>query len=113
VQSIVVLMFCRALVFAEKNFARKVPDMLPGTQEWTLLALISRELKAYMTALENAKLRDGIRHILSISRHGNQYMQLLQPWVLLKGSDADRYVLTSCAQSLSHSEVLLMLIGDV
>lgn len=66
--------------------------MLPGTQEWTLLALVTRELKAYMTAVENAKLRDGIRHILNISRHGNQYMQLLQPWVLLKGSDADRYV---------------------
>jgi len=66
--------------------------MLPGTQEWTLLALITRELKSYMTAVENAKLRDGIRHILNISRHGNQYMQLLQPWVLLKGSDADRYV---------------------
>jgi methionyl-tRNA synthetase len=80
----------RALVFADKNFARKVPDMLPGTQEWTLLALITRELKSYMTAVENAKLRDGIRHILNISRHGNQYMQLLQPWVLLKGSDADR-----------------------
>ncbi|GFG40008.1 hypothetical protein Cfor_12981 [Coptotermes formosanus] len=80
----------RALVFAEKNFERKVPDMLPGTQEWTLLALITGELKAYMTALENAKLRDGIRHILNISRHGNQYMQLLQPWVLLKGSDADK-----------------------
>lgn len=80
----------RALVFAEKNFSRQVPDMLPGVQEWTLLALITRELKAYMVALENAKLRDGIRHILNISRHGNQYLQLLQPWVLLKGSDEDR-----------------------
>jgi methionyl-tRNA synthetase len=83
-------LLCRALVFAEKNFSRQVPDMLPGVQEWTLLALITRELKAYMVALENAKLRDGIRHILNISRHGNQYMQLLQPWVLLKGNDEDR-----------------------
>jgi methionyl-tRNA synthetase len=64
--------------------------MLPGAQEWTLLALITRELKAYMVALENAKLRDGIRHILNISRHGNQYMQLLQPWALLKGSEEER-----------------------
>lgn len=85
-------MFCRALVFADKSFAGKVPDMLPGTQEWKLLALITHELKSYMTAVENSKLRDGIRHILNISRHGNQYMQFHQPWALLKGSDADRYV---------------------
>lgn len=82
--------FCRALVFVEKNFSCQVPKMSPGTQEWTLLAFITCEVKAYMVALENAKLRDGIRHILNISRHGNQYMQLLQPWVLIKGSDADR-----------------------
>lgn len=82
--------FHRSLVFAEKNFSRQIPDMLPGVQEWTLLALITRELKAYMGALENAKLKDGIRHILNISRHGNQYMQLLQPWVLLKGNDEER-----------------------
>jgi methionyl-tRNA synthetase len=80
--------------------------MLPGTQEWTLLALITGELKAYMTALENAKLRDGIRHILNISRHGNQYMQLLQPWVLLKGSDADKYVFTLYTLSLRHTEIV-------
>lgn len=35
-------------------------------------------------------MRDGIRHILSISRHGNQYMQAQQPWVLLKGTDEDK-----------------------
>jgi methionyl-tRNA synthetase len=87
---LLISLFCRALVFAEKNFGCQIPEMLPGTQEWTLLALITRELKAYMAALENAKLRDGIRHILNISRHGNQYMQLMQPWMLLKGSDADR-----------------------
>ncbi|XP_069704036.1 methionine--tRNA ligase, cytoplasmic isoform X2 [Periplaneta americana] len=80
----------RALVFAEKNFGGQVPEMVPETQEWTLLALITRELKAYIAALESAKLRDGIRHILNISRHGNQYMQSQQPWVLLKGNDAER-----------------------
>jgi methionyl-tRNA synthetase len=83
-------MLHRALVFAEKNFSCQVPNMLPGVQEWTLLALITREIKAYMVAVENAKLRDGIRHILNISRHGNQYLQLLQPWALLKGNDEER-----------------------
>ena len=77
-------------MFAEKNFAGQVPDMSPEKTEWTLLASITRELKAYITALEGSKLRDGIRHILNISRLGNQYMQMLQPWVLLKGSNVER-----------------------
>lgn len=51
-----------------------------------VLALCTREYKGYVAALQRGKLRDGIRHILTISRHGNQYMQNNQPWVLCKGS---------------------------
>ncbi|XP_018575973.1 methionine--tRNA ligase, cytoplasmic [Anoplophora glabripennis] len=80
----------RALVFAKNNFNRTVPEIKPTEEDYTLLALCTRELKGYVAALEKAKLRDGIRHILSISRHGNQYMQANQPWVLLKGSDDEK-----------------------
>lgn len=52
-----------------------------------LLALVNREIKGYVTSMDKARLRDGIRHILAISRHGNQYMQSQQPWVLFKGTD--------------------------
>lgn len=38
------------------------------------------------------RLREGLRNILSISSLGNQYMQANKPWVLVKGSDADRWV---------------------
>ncbi|TMW41669.1 hypothetical protein DOY81_013250 [Sarcophaga bullata] len=54
------------------------------------LALINRELRGYINSLEKARLRDGIRHLLSISRHGNVYMQSQQPWVLLKGNDEQK-----------------------
>jgi hypothetical protein len=51
-----------------------------------------------------ANYKNGIRHILAISRHGNQYMQAKisqrifldilmqanQPWVLLKGSPEEK-----------------------
>ncbi|KAJ8942642.1 hypothetical protein NQ318_013355 [Aromia moschata] len=80
----------RALVFAKNNFDKTVPKMVLTKVDYTLLALCTRELKGYVAALEKAKLRDGIRHILSISRHGNQYMQANQPWVLLKGSEDDK-----------------------
>ncbi|XP_067629945.1 methionine--tRNA ligase, cytoplasmic [Eurosta solidaginis] len=77
----------RALVFCEKNFNSVIPVMTLTKDEHSLLALINREVRGYINSLEKAKLRDGIRHMLSISRHGNGYMQAQQPWVLLKGTD--------------------------
>lgn len=80
----------RALVFCEKNFKSTISAIHLTDDELILLALINRELKGYVSSMEKAKLRDGIRHTMSISRHGNQYLQSQQPWVLLKGSDADK-----------------------
>lgn len=61
--------------------------MEPEEDDLTLLALAQRELTSYLNALEQAKLRDGIKYVLAISKHGNQYMQLQQPWVKVKSSD--------------------------
>ncbi|XP_068147397.1 methionine--tRNA ligase, cytoplasmic [Drosophila tropicalis] len=80
----------RALVFCEKNFNSVVPEVVLTQDELILLALINRELRGYINSLEKAKLRDGIRHLLAISRHGNGYMQTQQPWVLLKGDETQK-----------------------
>lgn len=83
----------RALMFAKNNFNCTVPQMNPTKEDFQFLVLCTREYKNYIASLEKAKLRDGIRYTLTISRHGNQYMQSTQPWVLLKGSPNDKYVL--------------------
>ncbi|KAH8261566.1 hypothetical protein KR044_011192 [Drosophila immigrans] len=80
----------RALVFCEKNFNSTVPQIVLAQDELVLLSLINRELRGYINSLEKAKLRDGIRHLLAISRHGNGYMQTQQPWVLLKGTEEQK-----------------------
>ncbi|KAB0804650.1 hypothetical protein PPYR_01620 [Photinus pyralis] len=80
----------RAQVFAEKFFNGVVPDMNLNDEDYTLLALCTREVKEYVKAVEKCKLRDGIRHILTISRHGNQYMQVSEPWVQVKGTDEQK-----------------------
>ncbi|XP_043277078.1 methionine--tRNA ligase, cytoplasmic [Venturia canescens] len=82
----------RALMFAEKNFGSVVPAMTPREEDLTLLALVQRELTLYIATLEQAKLRDGLRYMLAISKHGNQYMQSQQPWVKVKGSDEDKKI---------------------
>lgn len=80
----------RALVFCEKNFNSTISAIQLSDAEINILALINREIKGYVTCMEKAKLRDGIRHTMSVSRHGNQYLQSQQPWVLLKGSEEEK-----------------------
>lgn len=80
----------RALVFCEKNFNATVPEIDLLEDDLILLALINRELKGYIQSMQKSKFRDGLRHTLTISRHGNQYMQSQQPWVLLKGDEKEK-----------------------
>lgn len=80
----------RALSFLEKFFDGIIPEIQLEENELHLLALVTRDLKEYTSMLDKAKLRDGLRLILSISRHGNQYMQFQKPWVLIKGSKEEK-----------------------
>lgn len=80
----------RALSFVKAHFDSAIPEMSLGETEEELLSQINKEVAEYCALMETAKLRDGIRCILSISRLGNQYMQATQPWVLCKGSAEEK-----------------------
>ncbi|XP_077292079.1 methionyl-tRNA synthetase 1 [Arctopsyche grandis] len=77
----------RAIVFCFNSFNAMIPTIQLEAQDMNLLALINREIKSYVESMEVAKQRDALKHILNISRLGNQLMQSQQPWVLLKGTD--------------------------
>ncbi|CAO1443103.1 unnamed protein product [Diamesa hyperborea] len=80
--------FCnRALVFCEKNFNSTIALITLNADDLNLVALVNRELKGYINSMEKSRFREAIRHLLSVSRHGNLYMQTEQPWVQLKGTD--------------------------
>lgn len=80
----------RALVFCEKNFNSVISEIHLSDIDLQLLASTNSELSGYILSMENAKLRDGIKYLLAISRHGNGYMQSQQPWVLLKGNQEQK-----------------------
>lgn len=80
----------RALMFVEKNYGNIIPPINITEEEKKLLALVQVELKSFINALDKARLRDGIKYILNISRHGNFYFQSNKPWELIKGSDDDK-----------------------
>uniref|UniRef100_A0A673G4X4 Methionine--tRNA ligase, cytoplasmic n=1 Tax=Sinocyclocheilus rhinocerous TaxID=307959 RepID=A0A673G4X4_9TELE len=80
----------RAGMFVSKFFDGCVPEMLLNEDDKRLIAQVRWELKQYIQLLDKVRIRDALKCILNISRHGNQYMQLNEPWKKIKGGDGDR-----------------------
>uniref|UniRef100_A0A3Q2HZ28 Methionine--tRNA ligase, cytoplasmic n=2 Tax=Equus TaxID=9789 RepID=A0A3Q2HZ28_HORSE len=80
----------RAGMFVSKFFGGYVPEMVLTSDDQRLLAHVTLELQHYHQLLEKVRIRDALRSILTISRHGNQYIQVNEPWKRIKGSEADR-----------------------
>lgn len=54
-----------------------------------VLVNVNEELSGYISCLERLKIRDGLKHVLAISRIGNGHIQAMQPWKLVKGTPED------------------------
>ncbi|KAM6308163.1 methionine--tRNA ligase, cytoplasmic isoform 2-T2 [Podargus strigoides] len=80
----------RAGMFVCKFFGGTVPNMVLTPDDKRLLARVTLELRQYHQLLEKVRIRDALRCILSISRHGNQYIQVNEPWKRIKGDEQDR-----------------------
>ncbi|XP_075966818.1 methionine--tRNA ligase, cytoplasmic isoform X1 [Anarhichas minor] len=80
----------RAGMFVTKFFEGSVPVMELQQEEKKLLALVGWELQQYIQLMDKVKIRDALRHILNVSRHGNQYIQVNEPWKKIKGGDTER-----------------------
>lgn len=80
----------RAGMFVTKFFEGCVPQMELLQEDKKLLAVVGWELQQYIQLMDKVKIRDALKHILNISRHGNQYIQVNEPWKRIKGGDADR-----------------------
>uniref|UniRef100_A0A673GYV8 Methionine--tRNA ligase, cytoplasmic n=1 Tax=Sinocyclocheilus rhinocerous TaxID=307959 RepID=A0A673GYV8_9TELE len=80
----------RAGMFVSKFFDGCVPEMLLNEDDKRLIAEVHWELKQYIQLLDKVRIRDALKCILNISRHGNQYIQVNEPWKKIKGGDGDR-----------------------
>ncbi|TPP64795.1 Methionyl tRNA synthetase cytoplasmic [Fasciola gigantica] len=75
----------RALAFVARFYNSVVPDtniLEPGDTEF--LAQVNHLIGLYVDNLEACRLREALRQILAISRLGNGYFQVNQPWVAYK-----------------------------
>uniref|UniRef100_A0A7N8Y2T4 Methionine--tRNA ligase, cytoplasmic n=1 Tax=Mastacembelus armatus TaxID=205130 RepID=A0A7N8Y2T4_9TELE len=80
----------RAGMFVTKFFEGCVPVMELQQEDKKLLAVVGWELQQYIQLMDRVKIRDALKHILNISRHGNQYIQVNEPWKKIKGEDTER-----------------------
>uniref|UniRef100_A0A7N6BY45 Methionine--tRNA ligase, cytoplasmic n=1 Tax=Anabas testudineus TaxID=64144 RepID=A0A7N6BY45_ANATE len=80
----------RAGMFVTRFFEGCVPVMDLQQEDKRLLALVGWELQQYIKLMDKVKIRDALKHILNISRHGNQYIQVNEPWKKIKGGDIER-----------------------
>ncbi|XP_061582704.1 methionine--tRNA ligase, cytoplasmic isoform X2 [Cololabis saira] len=80
----------RAGMFVTKFFEGRVPVMELQQEDKKFLAVVGWELQQYIQLMDKVKIRDALKHILNISRHGNQYIQVNEPWKKIKGGDSER-----------------------
>ncbi|GMT24200.1 hypothetical protein PFISCL1PPCAC_15497, partial [Pristionchus fissidentatus] len=80
----------RALSFCAANFGGVIPDMELTDEDVNFLLDLQIELKNWEDLLEAVKLKDAVRSVLSLSRRANQYMQVQQPWVSIKGDNKQK-----------------------
>ncbi|XP_048878717.1 methionine--tRNA ligase, cytoplasmic isoform X1 [Brienomyrus brachyistius] len=80
----------RAGMFVTKFFNGCVPEMVLQQEDRRLLAQVGWELRQYIQLLDRVRIRDALKCILNISRHGNQYIQMNEPWKKIKGESQDR-----------------------
>ena len=76
----------RATKFTKDNFNSTIPEMNLNNDDWEMVARVNQELSNYISLLEDAREREAITSVFSISRLGNQLMQHNTPWKLVKGS---------------------------
>jgi methionyl-tRNA synthetase len=75
----------RALTFLFNNFGGVVPEMhIDKEKDAELFTEVNKSLAEYVDSMERVKMRNALLQVLAVSRHGNLYMQVNEPWKLIK-----------------------------
>ena len=103
----------RILAFTEKNFKAQIPkfndNKIDDTDKEFVHNTISK-FKAYIKAMKEAEIKEGIKLFMEISSLGNGYLQVTQPWTLLKKNDP-KYDLAKAESIFYILNAFLRLIG--
>ena len=80
----------RALTFCKNSFGSEIREMTFNADDEHFIALVNGHLASYFKNFEERMMSRAFENIFAISKIGNQYLQYNAPWVLTKGSEADK-----------------------
>ncbi|MBU0461306.1 MAG: class I tRNA ligase family protein, partial [Nanoarchaeota archaeon] len=98
----------RTLTFVAQRLEGKIPKASLNKRDDEFISQIDNSIEKYIDDLEHVRIKDALRHILHISKLGNQYFQENEPWRLVK-EDKKRCgtVLAVCANLVKVISLLL------
>ena len=79
----------RTLQFTAKNYNKKVPKLnldFLNEKDLTFFKKTEELVQEYFNALDNVKIKEGLRILMEISSLGNSYFQETEPWVVIKSN---------------------------
>lgn len=83
------------MTFLFNFFGGVVPEMhIDKEKDLEFFTEVNKALAEYTDSMERVKMRQALLNILTVSRQGNLYMQVNEPWKLIKSSKPeDKYVI--------------------
>ena len=103
----------RILSFTEKNFKGKIPpfheEKLEDLDKKFLKDVLTK-FKEYINVMKEAGIKEGVKIFMEISSLGNGYLQVSQPWTLVKKKDP-KYDLAKAESIFFILNAFLRLLG--
>ncbi|OAF66437.1 hypothetical protein A3Q56_05845 [Intoshia linei] len=100
----------RSCSFLKNFFGGKISHVNLTDDSIDLISKIDIETVRYVEKMEKTEFREALKSVLSISRLGNQFMQLNKPWETVKTSNTKQLALETCSlcvNVVAHISVLL------
>lgn len=102
----------RALTFLHNNFDGMVQPVQLTEDDLSFVREVNEHIAEYIELMAKAKLRDGLKKVMDITRSGNQLMQSTEPWKLVKGTAEQKLRAGSIISLCTNVAALLSILFD-
>ena len=99
----------RTITFISQHFEGKIPDRGElFEEEKTLIENIRNEIKSYVEAMDNFKIKDATNIAINVARLGNQYFSTKEPWHLVKENKEKTATVLNISAKISEVITILL-----
>ena len=99
----------RTITFINQHFEGKIPERGQlFEEEKTLIENIRNEIKSYVEAMDNFKIKDATNIAINVARLGNQYFSTKEPWHLVKENKEKTATVLNISAKISEVITILL-----